>query len=270
MQLIHMPTGRNKTNMPLPNFLIIGESKCGTTSLYDNLIQHPQILPSKGNGDNTIVDATVPLGVKEIRFFDKNYHKGWDWYQSCFPECPEGCITGEASPTYFGRGTAMKRILEVMPDTKLILMLRNPVDRLISHYNHLCIIDKEFLDRYPTIEEYWLTSEEKYYHLIERGIYKRALEGLFAMCPTVCSKLYVVISEEFFHTPIIGTIGIFDFLGLDTYIVKSQHSRKRKTSPKKVSDSILNDMYSFYKGYNIELEKTVFPHNGYTGVLWDK
>lgn len=252
--------------MPLPNFLIIGETKCGTTSLYDNLIQHPQILPSLGNGENTLIDATVPLGVKEVRFFDKYYNKGWDWYRSCFPECPEGCLTGEASPTYFARPTAMKRIVEVMPDVKLIVMLRNPVNRLISHYYHICSIDKDFLDRYPSVEDFWLTARERDFYLIERGIYIKSYETCVDLVGS--ATLAVLSSEEFFANPNELTRRIFNYLGVDdNFTIKPQHSRKRQTQPKKISDSILSDMYEFYGIFN---KKLGFKLNVKLGESWNK
>jgi hypothetical protein len=153
--------------MQLPDFLVIGETKCGTTSLYDNLIQHQKIDPSRGNGSEQMVDADIPLGMKELRFFDKHYNLGWDWYRNCFtPANLYQRITGEASPTYFARELAMNRIFSVMPNIKFVVMLRNPIDRLVSHFDHKSSIDTAWDMRYPTIEDYWLTAEEKDYYLI--------------------------------------------------------------------------------------------------------
>ncbi|MEH7322822.1 sulfotransferase domain-containing protein, partial [Cytobacillus firmus] len=73
------------TNSSLPHFLIIGAQKCGTTSLYNYLIQHPNIISAKH---------------KEIHFFDYNYNKGSNWYINQFPLLPSNkdIITGEATP----------------------------------------------------------------------------------------------------------------------------------------------------------------------------
>ena len=75
-----------------PDFIIIGETKCGTTSFYNYLIQHPKILETYGNGD----DVDPSYATKEVRYFDRYFSRGYEWYQSCFPETQEDEITGEA------------------------------------------------------------------------------------------------------------------------------------------------------------------------------
>jgi len=104
-----------------PDFLIIGAGKCGTTSLYSYLDNHPQIL--------------LPNN-KEINFFSKNFANGLDWYLSQFPTITDSpsFITGEASPSYFFMPDVPERIYEIAPNIKLIVLLRNPVDRSISAY----------------------------------------------------------------------------------------------------------------------------------------
>ncbi len=85
----------------LPNYLIIGAQRCGTTSLYEYLIRHPRILSSL---------------TKEVHYFDYNFDKGQSWYRSFFPSVfsklyKGNFITGEASPYYFFQPLAPKRIL---------------------------------------------------------------------------------------------------------------------------------------------------------------
>ena len=113
----------------LPDFIVIGCQKCATTSLYDYLIQHPNIS-----------SATE----KEIHFFDSNYNVGITWYRSFFPTVfskqfsklrKEKFVTGEASPMYIFNPIVSKRILSILPNVKLIAILRNPIDRAYSHYN---------------------------------------------------------------------------------------------------------------------------------------
>ena len=114
----------------LPNFMIIGFPKCGTTSLYDYLTQHPQITP--------------PLG-KEIDFFDRLYERGVNWYRVRFPgkaynffkhtASNKKIFTGEATPRYVFHPLALQRIKKLIPDSKFIILLRNPIDRAYSHYN---------------------------------------------------------------------------------------------------------------------------------------
>src|SRR5947209_14940507 len=116
----------------LPDFLIIGTQRGGTTSLYHYLQTHPCIAPAT---------------IKEVHFFDRRFHKGLAWYRGHFPTWIEKyyaqrfrCrtfLTGEASPSYLFHPHAPGRIAKVLPHVKLIVLLRNPVDRAYSQYYHV-------------------------------------------------------------------------------------------------------------------------------------
>lgn len=108
---------------PLPDFVIIGGMKCGSTALFQYLIQHPQIQGSV---------------VKEVHFFDSRYAKGLKWYRKHFPIKLPGrvMLTGEASPYYIFHPAVPERIWQTLPGVKLIALLRNPVDRAYLHYQH--------------------------------------------------------------------------------------------------------------------------------------
>ncbi len=115
--------------MTLPNFLIIGAPRCGTTSMYHYLKAHPQIFMS---------------AVKEPRFFiysrtsrtlpDNKSVSTLDDYERLFDEVDDEVAIGEATPTYIGRPDVADKIKELIPDCKLIAILRNPSERAISHY----------------------------------------------------------------------------------------------------------------------------------------
>src|SRR5690242_8679107 len=102
-----------------PHFLIIGAQRCGTTSLFEYLANHPEI---------------VPPSVKKIHFFDSEYEKGEAWYRARFPVLENGFITGEATPYYLFHPRVPKRVRNWNPNVKLIVLLRNPVDRAYSHF----------------------------------------------------------------------------------------------------------------------------------------
>ena len=106
-----------------PDFLIVGATKCGTSSLYYYLSHHPQILFSH---------------KKELDFFRKYFNRGIDWYLSHFPTITDhdNFITGEATPNYLRFPIVAARIKQYCPNTKLIILLRNPVDRTISWHFH--------------------------------------------------------------------------------------------------------------------------------------
>lgn len=105
-----------------PNFFVVGGMKCGSTSIYSYLCQHPQIIPAL---------------KKEIHFFNNYYDRGLNWYTSHFFPLTEGqgFQTGEATPCLSEYGV-WERIAQHYPDLKLIVVLRNPVERAYSHYNH--------------------------------------------------------------------------------------------------------------------------------------
>ncbi|WP_420629800.1 sulfotransferase domain-containing protein [Candidatus Leptofilum sp.] len=110
---------------PLPDFLIIGAQKAGTSSLYKYLLQHPSVLPAY---------------QKEIHYFTipDLYFKGERWYRGHFPtNLARGQrLTGEASPSYLFFPLVPQRVYQMMPQVKLIVLLRDPVARAFSNYHH--------------------------------------------------------------------------------------------------------------------------------------
>ena len=118
--------------MPAPTFLCIGAQKCGTTWLARAVKQHPQVSPGK---------------KKELHFFNHRdaYERGLEWYESQFRSRPQTRATGEFTPNYWwttGTETsfhylgAAERIAGAYPDLRLIVCLRDPVDRAVSAYFH--------------------------------------------------------------------------------------------------------------------------------------
>ncbi len=112
----------------LPDFIVIGVVRGGTTSLYENLSKHPCIYGS---------------AYDELGFFDSNFHLGIHWYRSLFPnifqkrisKIRRGCfMTYDVTPFYIWNPTAAKRIAVLLPNAKIIALLRNPVDRAYSNY----------------------------------------------------------------------------------------------------------------------------------------
>ena len=121
-----------RNNVLTPNFLGIGAPRCGTTWLHFLLSNHNDVL--------------MPKKRKELQFFNKNYDKGYDWYLSFF-EKPNSqnvpSAIGEITPGYFFDDKCPKRINQFGKVKKFILILRNPVDRTISHYRHHLRVSNE-------------------------------------------------------------------------------------------------------------------------------
>lgn len=115
---VHVPDGARGA---LPDFLIIGAQRGGTTSLYSYLTQHPGIAPAR---------------EKEPFFFDRHYTRGEAWYRGQFlPEDEMGSrITGEGSTTYLFVSRVPAKVWRMLPDARLIVLLRDPVERAYSSY----------------------------------------------------------------------------------------------------------------------------------------
>jgi hypothetical protein len=118
----------------LPDFLVAGVAKCGTTSLFDWICEHPFVARPVTNGKER----------KELLFFDYRYARGVDWYRAHFATERERdefrdaqgrpFLTGEATATYLTNYRAPERVAEVIPRVKMIVTLRNPIDRAFSAY----------------------------------------------------------------------------------------------------------------------------------------
>ena len=116
----------------LPDFLIVGAQRCGTTSVYRYLIQHPSVL--------------FPNLTKGTHWFDEEYQRSEAWYRSNFPldkvrharelETGGPVVVGEGCPYYMFHPAVPARIAQHLPEAKLIVVLRDPVARAWSQYNH--------------------------------------------------------------------------------------------------------------------------------------
>jgi hypothetical protein len=204
----------------LPDFLIIGEAKCGTTALYDHINAHEFVLQAM---------------EKEVHFFDLHYFRGLDWYRSQFPlmwrarrNGARRFLTGEASPYYMFHPHAPGRIKATLPGVKLIAMLRNPVERAYSHYQHEVRRQHETLsfaaaiDAEPgrlqgelerMIENPRYNSREHRWHAYAtRGIYVDSLQKIMRLFDR--EQVLILRSEDYFAAPDATLNRVLDFLDL--------------------------------------------------------
>lgn len=197
----------------LPDYLIIGTQRGGTTSLYHYLTSHPQVLPPAG---------------KELHFFDIQYDKGLAWYRSQFPlESKPGSITGEASPYYLFHPLVPERVRKTVPDARLIALLRNPVDRAYSHYQMAVRLKAETLSFEEALERederlegeierirngHYYSYNHQFYSYRSRGLYAEQLEEWRRHFPN--EQLLILRSEDFYGDPSTALAHVTDFLGL--------------------------------------------------------
>jgi hypothetical protein len=225
----------------LPNFLIIGGMKCGTSSIGHNLHEHPQIHMARGG--------------YEVHFFDKarNYKQGMDWYRSHFPE-QDGIIAyGDKTPTYADLPN-LPRIRAALPDAKLIMILRDPVSRFQSHYN--------YIQRPKVKEEVRLlhAREFKIEHLeepsfdkriLDRGFYDEQLEKIFALYPR--SQVHVAFLDDFKKDERQAYGQILDFIGVHRVPLEIKRFNEQDAYQYPFSDQAKKDLFRIYEPHNKRL-----------------
>ena len=199
--------------MPLPDFLIIGAQKAGSTWLQERLRAHP--------------DVFMPEG--EIHYFDKadRLERGPDWYSSCFEDANPGQIVGEKTPDYFwtGRsgaeghlGTAHEEIHALLPEVRMLLTLRNPVDRAVSAVNHLVRTGR--VSPAHSIDELLVGSKRALiepHGVLDYGRYARHLERYLELFER--EQIHILIFEEdIVRAPEEGVRSAARFVGVDPEI----------------------------------------------------
>ena len=221
----------------LTNFIILGVSKCGTTGLYDTMCQHPQIVPSK---------------TKELYFFGSpKYKLGIEWYEKQLGRCDVNQITGESTPPYFFRPCA-EQIYKYNKNLKFIVMLRHPVERTISHYNHSKQYNKnksvsEFLDN--TLIPFDI-NEFPYFkvnHIIGKSFYYYMIKYWFSFF--LKEQFLFIKSEDYFTDSQNVLKQVYNFLNICKHDTKVIHSNIGKYKAKVTKEDIKR-LKVYYKPYN--------------------
>jgi hypothetical protein len=180
--------------MSLPNFLVIGAQRGGTTLLHRILAAHPEVY--------------VPRRRKEIHFFDWYYDRGADWYAGFFPgEGASGYrAIGEVTPDYLFDLQAPHRIRALLPHCRFVASLRSPVDRVFSWY----LYSLRSFNEQRSFDEYLDQETEP----LRRGRYAEQLARYFEMFPR--EAFLIFLYEELLKDPAAHLSRLADFLGLDS------------------------------------------------------
>lgn len=259
-------------NTKPPSFLLIGAMKCGTTALYDYIAQHPQVIPAI---------------FKEIHFFDKFFKEDKidsikletysvdllrKLYLSYFLPIKktEEVITGEATPAYIRLPNLEKIVYSMFPDIKLIVILRNPVERAISNYH---MKTRTVLKRKSKKLEYSLEEtinfeleklesnpndlvkviEEDPNKILTKGLYVYQLQRWMKFFSK--EQFLILRTEDLSEDPAAVMKQVFEFLDLPDY-QQIQYSRKNKgTYSSKIDEGLLSRLYDFYRPHNQRLEE---------------
>jgi hypothetical protein len=180
----------------LPNLIVIGAAKCGTTSLHEYLHEHPEISMSR---------------EKELYFFveEKNLGKGLDWYESQFDSSAP--VRGESSPGYSAfplYSGVPERMAATIPEAKLIYLVRDPIERIVSHYTHRTVNWPDMATLGETLEpgglRDWLVTPSHYWLQLERYLNCFPVEQI------------LVVDSDDLRDHRQETLGrIFEFVGVD-------------------------------------------------------
>ena len=209
-----------------PEFILIGAQRCGTTSLFRALAAHPQVMP--------------PTVRKGVNYFDLNYYRGMRWYQGHFPVAEMarrraarygGPVAFEASGYYLYHPFALERLARDLPDAKLVVMLRDPVERAFSAYKHEYArgFEHEGFERALELEDERLAGEiermreniryeslaHRHHSYRHRGHYAEQLERAFGFFPP--EQVHVIDSEAYFDQPARQYQRLLAFLGLHAH-----------------------------------------------------
>lgn len=240
----------------LPDFLILGAAKAGTTSLFYYLSQHPNI--------------STPIRKKEVHYFDLNYNRGIDWYRNHFPQSNKRIIGAagvrnicfEASPSYMIYPPALERIKKDLPSVKLIVLLRDPVERAYSHYRHNVRRGREKLSFGEALEaetERTSTKSQKtgnlefetispgyrYFSYMQSSLYTQKIKNIFEIFGK--ESVFLIKSRDLLSNPQSITDGSFRFVGVDPLEKNIDFAQKNTGKSIEIEEIIKRQMEKFFK-----------------------
>jgi len=190
----------DRIGIKIPHFLCVGPQRTGTTWLHSIL---------KANG------LQLPLGVKETRFFDLYFEKGRHWYFSHFGKVEKNKIYGEVAPTYFDDESVPPRVYSFNPKCKIIIILRDPITRTLSLYQHLCARGhlvgnfSEAIFKYPRL----LSSSYYSLHVPRWKLYFK-------------ERVLLILYDDIISDPAATLERIFDFLEIKHFKIPDNVKEK--------------------------------------------
>jgi hypothetical protein len=180
-----------------PNYVGIGAQKCASTWLHRILESHPQV--------------SAP-NVKELDFFSYRFDHGYQWYERWFADAAPGTLArGEVSPSYFHEPAVPGRVAQYAPDARILLTLRDPVERALSNHRHE--VRAGHVSGDLTFEA-GLANNPMY---VEQGLYATHLRRWLGHFPA--EQLHVVLVDDLLRDPLGVSHAVYRFLGIDEQYV---------------------------------------------------
>lgn len=259
---VSCPQHKTVLRTRFPDALIIGVRKGGTRALIDFLATHPKVVKARG----------------EAHFFDKeeNLRRGINYYLSLLPPVPDGSILVEKTPAYFVTPTAPRTIRFFHPAVKLILIVRDPVDRLVSSYAQLREKHMQMGKSYQDLPDVLYSADGSVQlsnSMVQGSMYSRHLQNWLKVFPR--EQIYIVDGDSFVKDPHNALKGVEKFLQLESYFtddsftynatkgfycvqvdgeVECLGSGKGREHPK-VEERVIADLRKVFTPYNEEFEK---------------
>jgi hypothetical protein len=247
----------------LPDIIIIGARKGGTRALLEFLKIHP------------LVKSAGP----EIHYFNRHYERGQEWYRQQMVPVEPTQLCAEKTPGYFHTPEVPQRVMATVPDARLLLIVRDPVRRLVSDYNQFRTRNLDRGRDYPPFEDFVLRSDgriDENYPPLRRSVYHEHFRRWLEVFPK--EQIHVVHGDRFITEPWAELQQVEEFLGLPPVITQddfyfnatkgffcSQQRRskgvwectmrkclsKSKGRPKlKVDDGVLQKLTDFFRSHN--------------------
>ena len=196
----------------LPNLVVIGAQKCGTSGLHYQLSLHPEIWMSR---------------PKELNFFieERNWSRGQDWYRHCFDARAK--VRGESSPNYTAypqHAGVPERMRSVVPDAKLVYVVRDPLERIAAHWVHNYAKRREK----GTLAETLIHPNTSY---VTRSLYAMQLERFLAHYPP--ARVLVFQQSELRHQRMETLRKVFEFVGVDPDFTHPRFEQERHQTSRK-------------------------------------
>ncbi|MEM7065582.1 MAG: sulfotransferase [Cyanobacteria bacterium P01_B01_bin.77] len=251
--------------MNLPNFLILGAAKAGTSSLHYYLSQHPQIfMPTLKEPKFFALEGEELNFQNPDQAINQDSINSLSDYQELFGGVTNEVAIGEASPIYLYSEKAAHRIRRYIPKTKLIVVLRNPVDRAFSCYTHLRREGYEtlsFEDALQAEENRIKNNWAHLWHYQEAGFYSKQLKPYLNLFDREQIKIFLF--DDLCKDSLSLLQEIYAFLGVDADFVPDLEKRNVSSMPK----SLLLQKLLFRGNFLRDAFLSVFPRRLYRGFV---
>ena len=287
--------GCQEINGNMPDFIVLGAVKAGTTSLYHYLGQHPQIIMSRMNWpryfhiENGEPDfrtrqqrygnALLEESIGRYRMMcNRRIPRTWDAYQAQWPSPQTGVMHGEVSPTYLHDPAVAPGILRRLPKVKLLMVLRNPVERAYSHYvmdfregwEREMDFGKVLSAEASRIDDFWWGAR----HNLRHGLYSQRVAEYLQLFPR--DQIKILLHDDYKASAQNFLRNIFEFLGVDpdaeidvtgrhnvgvvrfrTKDAASGQEKRIEAAPPSLPDQLRRELQDFFRHDILRLQQLI-------------